>query len=296
MTETCLSFRAKQHNLMGIIHKPNAAFSNDVGVLIIVGGPQTRVGSHRQFVLLSRFLMRNGIASMRFDYNGMGDSDGEHANFLNVSADIDSAINAFKTQASIKKVVLWGLCDAASSSLMYQYHYPDNDVVGMILLNPWVRSEQGEAKTIMKHYYLNRFKDPALWRKIFSLQFDFKDSISSFADNVKKTLGKNQATESAVIKKQASTEDNYIQHMLAGLQSFQHRILLVISGDDLTASEFLELVKSSRDWQDSLDQTVERTHTLPEANHTFSSERWRNEVEQASVEWVKSLITNLNSG
>lgn len=296
MTESCISFRTTEHNLIGIVHKPNAELSNDVGVLVIVGGPQTRVGSHRQFVLLSRFLMRNGVASMRFDYNGMGDSDGEQASFLNVSADIHSAINAFKTEANIKKVVLWGLCDAASSSLIYQYHYPDNDVVGMILLNPWVRSEQGEAKTIMKHYYLNRFKDPALWRKIFSLQFDFKDSLSSFADNAKKTLGKNQAAQNAVVEKQVSTEDNYIQHMLAGLQSFQHRILLVISGDDLTASEFLELVKSSRDWQNSIEKKVERTHTLPEANHTFSSEKWRSEVEQTSFEWVKSLIPNLKSG
>jgi exosortase A-associated hydrolase 1 len=292
MTESCLTFAAQQKTLLGILHSPENVKSKDVGVLIIVGGPQTRVGSHRQFVLLSRFLMENGIASMRFDYSGMGDSEGDDANYLDVSDDIHSAINAFKTEAKVKQVVLWGLCDAASSALIYQYHYPLNDVIGMILLNPWVRSEQGEAKTIMKHYYLNRLKDPALWRKVFSLKFDFRGSISSFSDNLKKMFVSDSPAQVVTQEKQTTDQDNYIQHMLNGLTNFQQQVLLVISGDDLTASEFLELLKSSKPWQQQIDAKVDKTHTIEQANHTFSTQQWRQEVEQVCLDWVNSLLTH----
>lgn len=291
MTESCVTFDVQQKNLFGILHLPETTKSNDIGVLIIVGGPQTRVGSHRQFVLLSRFLMENGIASMRFDYRGMGDSEGEEANFLDVSDDIHGAINAFKAETNLKHVVLWGLCDAASSALIYQYHYPVNDVIGMVLLNPWVRSEQGEAKTIMKHYYLNRLKDPDLWRKIFSLKFDLKGSLSSFSDNLKKMLVSDSPAQAESEEKQSTNHDNYIQHMLKGLTRFQQQVLLVISGDDLTASEFLELLKSSKPWQQEIEAKVDKTHTIEQANHTFSTQQWRQEVEQVSLKWVNALPT-----
>jgi len=45
-----------------------------IGMVIIVGGPQYRVGNHRKFIELARFLSNNGVSSLRFDYRGMGDS------------------------------------------------------------------------------------------------------------------------------------------------------------------------------------------------------------------------------
>ena len=42
-------------------------------VLVVVGGPQVRAGSHRHFVQLARHLATHGHAVMRFDVRGMGD-------------------------------------------------------------------------------------------------------------------------------------------------------------------------------------------------------------------------------
>ena len=58
------------------------------GVLLIVGGPQYRVGSHRQFVHLSRKLAQRGIPSMRFDCRGMGDATGAMRDFDEFDDDI----------------------------------------------------------------------------------------------------------------------------------------------------------------------------------------------------------------
>ena len=70
--EQALVFDCAGERMLGIVAIPEAAQAT--GVLILVGGPQYRVGSHRQFLLLARRLATDGIAAMRFDFRGMGDS------------------------------------------------------------------------------------------------------------------------------------------------------------------------------------------------------------------------------
>ena len=67
-------FDCQGESLIGILHQPVNAAS--IGILIVVGGPQYRVGSHRQFLLLARSLSANDIPVLRFDYRAMGDSGG----------------------------------------------------------------------------------------------------------------------------------------------------------------------------------------------------------------------------
>ncbi|MEO6566032.1 MAG: alpha/beta fold hydrolase, partial [Casimicrobiaceae bacterium] len=81
--------------------------------MIVVGGPQYRVGSHRQFALLARALARVGIPALRFDYRGMGDSEGDRRSFDEIDADIAAAIDTLCREAHLARVVLWGLCDGA---------------------------------------------------------------------------------------------------------------------------------------------------------------------------------------
>jgi hypothetical protein len=44
-------------HMLAIISQPIAPPAADVGVVIVVGGPQYRVGSHRQFKLLANSLV-----------------------------------------------------------------------------------------------------------------------------------------------------------------------------------------------------------------------------------------------
>jgi hypothetical protein len=44
--ETAVTFRAGRNELFGIVHVPPAAA--DLGIVMLVGGPQYRVGSHRE--------------------------------------------------------------------------------------------------------------------------------------------------------------------------------------------------------------------------------------------------------
>ena len=185
LNESPVVFECKGETLVGVIHA--SASKNNFGVLIVVGGPQYRVGSHRQFVLLSRFLAEHGFPSMRFDVRGMGDASGEQRRFDVLDDDIKAAIDCFMVSCpGLEKVIVWGLCDAASAALFYAYQ--DERVAGLVLLNPWVFTEQGAAKTYIKHYYLQRIVSRDFWKKVFTFNFDILSSLLSLVVIFKKAI------------------------------------------------------------------------------------------------------------
>lgn len=252
-----------------------------IGVLIAVGGPQYRVGSHRQFLLLSRALAEAGYPTLRFDYRGMGDSTGGQRSFEAVNEDVAAAIDAFITKCpSVEQVVLWGLCDAASASLLYWDATHDARVRGMVLLNPWVRSEAGLAKTHIKHYYGQRLLQADFWRKLMSGKLDVFTSIYGLVANLLKAKTGNSHP--------GQSGDLPFQHkMLRAIQSFSGSVLLILSGNDYTAKEFLEVVNSEQGWQRALSMDTVTMIELPSADHTFSSVRWREEVGCSTKNWLK---------
>jgi hypothetical protein len=76
--------------------------------------------------------------------------------------------------------------------------------------------------------------------------------------------------------------------MLAGLSAFKGKVLLIISPIDLTAQEFLEIVKGSAQWQRLLADTRVTRESLADADHTFSRRVWRDQVSSWTGNWVKS--------
>jgi len=284
--ERTLSFFCDDEQLIGILHQPEQVCG--AGVLIVVGGPQYRVGSHRQFVLLARFLAQQGIPVFRFDYRAMGDSDGEHVDFENVDQDIGAAIDCFlKEMPGLEKLVIWGLCDAASAALFYGYQ--DTRVSGLILLNPWVRTDVSIAKTYLKSYYRQRLFSAEPWEKFFSGKLNVRQSIDSFVQLIKKS----RTTEKSTTKKTTVGIDENMplpDKMAYGLRLFHKPVFIILSGNnDYVADEFRHLVRGSEEWQRLMSRYDIEKKEFPEANHTFSKREWRNQVEQWTLQWVKSL-------
>ncbi|HET6756664.1 MAG TPA: hydrolase 1, exosortase A system-associated [Burkholderiales bacterium] len=261
---------------MGIAHLPDAP--SERAMVIITGGPQYRVGSHRQFTLLARKLAAENYAVLRFDYRGMGDSEGEPRSFERVDSDIRAAIDALIAQApALKEVVLWGLCDAASAALFYAHQ--DSRVAGVVLLNPWVRSESGLAGAYLKHYYGRRLFEREFWRKISGGEFKAGAAAASFLGLLRAQFRGGESS---------GADQPFPQRMLEGLRRFRGRVLLILSGNDLTAAEFCDLVEQSRDWRELLRSSRVTRHELAEANHTFAQARWRAQVEDWTLEWMRS--------
>ena len=282
--ERALAFPCRGAWLYGILSLPQAAITPPArGVLIVVGGPQYRAGSHRQFTLLARDLANAGIPAMRFDYRGMGDSEGELQNFENVDDDLRAAIDRFAAEVpGLSEVVLWGLCDGASAAAMYAPQDPR--VTGLVLLNPWVRTEEGAARATIKHYYKDRLFDARLWKKIGSGQFDVKDSVRSLWDNVGKAFGPKPDTGTPA----AADDAPLPERMQGALTRFKGRVLVVLSGADLTAQEFAALAHRSAPWQRLLGTPRFTRQQIDKADHTFSRRPWQDQVSNWTRDWLRS--------
>lgn len=283
MTERYISIANGDATLSAILHTPDEAApagKADTGMLIIVGGPQYRIGSHRQFVKLSRSLAAQGIDSMRLDTAGMGDSSGIKTAFYQQDNDINQAIAAFFQHCpQLKKVVLWGLCDAASAILI-KLNQPDPRISGIILLNPWVRQQHSHATVMLKHYYLKRLLSRQFWHKALGGGLALRRSITELLQTVRQRKPKHSTTSATVVV----NEHNYVQLMLSGWQHFNGKVLLISSGNDLTAQEFLQLCANDKAWATCLTN-AQHQHIAP-ANHTFASTEWRELVQQYSADFV----------
>lgn len=255
------------------------------GVLIVVGGPQYRVGSHRQFLLLSRRLASAGYPSMRFDYRGMGDASGAMRSFEDVSADIAAAIDAFqRTCPTVQRIVLWGLCDAASAALLYVQANADSRIVGLALLNPWVRSDSSLAQTHIKHYYRQRLLQAEFWRKLLRGKLAVLQSLRGLLSDAWRARTPMQTGKAQEVRA-------YQELMADGWRRFPGKLLLILSGQDYTAKEFLEFTASNAAWAGLTEAAGVNRIDLADADHTFSSKASRAQVEDATLGWLDTLPT-----
>ena len=277
LDERALTFACGEDCLYGILSPVAGPCAR--GVLIVVGGPQYRVGSNRQFTLLARSLASEGLAAMRFDYRGMGDSEGDTRDFNDVEDDLRAAIDAFMTAVpGMREVVLWGLCDAASAATMYAA--ADERVSGLVLLNPWVRTADSLARTTLKHYYRDRLLDRSFWRQIISGRLNFVRSLKSML----KLAGDAFAAPASTPATGGSLPDR----MHTGMRDFRGKVMIIISGADLTGREFCDLTAATTKWKRLLDSPQVTQRRIDKADHTFSRRAWRDQVSEWTSHWIRS--------
>ncbi len=103
-----VSFQNVEANitLAGTLTLPKKEGKYPAVVLITGSGPQDRneeIVGHRPFLIISDYLTRNGIAVLRFDDRGVGQSTGDFARATSVdfASDVKSAVAFLKTRKEI---------------------------------------------------------------------------------------------------------------------------------------------------------------------------------------------------
>jgi exosortase A-associated hydrolase 1 len=260
MQERAIVFDCRGDRLLGILHEAVAA-PRDVGVLIVVGGPQYRAGSHRQFVIMARAIAAAGYPVLRFDHRGIGDSDGASRRFEDLDDDVRAALDALHSEIpSLRQTVIFGLCDAASAALLYCKGDPR--LAGLMLANPWVHSESGAAKAYVKHYYGRRLLQASFWRKVGAGEFDVAGSLRDMLHKMRAAMRGSTASPA---------RQSFRERMLDGLSGFGGPVLVQISGRDLTAAEFMDLCQSDARWGRALGRGNVELRRYERADHTFAA-------------------------
>ena len=279
--EEAITFDCAGEALVGVLHRP--AQPSRTGVVIVVGGPQYRAGSHRQFVVLARALALSGTAVLRFDCRGMGDSSGAQRNFEHTGDEIATAIDALLAAVpALHRVALWGLCDAASAALLYLHDRSDPRVAGLALLNPWVRSPATLARTHVKHYYLQRLRERDFWAKLMRGGVALQ-AARGLLGNVRLAFGGGSQAARA-------SQQPFQQRMAAAWAAFDGPLLLMLSADDLTAREYADHAAADPAWQRALQRRPPTRVDIAGADHTCSLPGAQRAVEAATVGWLASAV------
>lgn len=188
--------------LRGILHHPAVMAQGAPAVLWLSAGQKVRQGAWRMNVVIARRLAAAGVPVLRFDYQGIGDSEGDdrHGQFVmdfygfiqtgGFKGDVAAAASYLRSRVGPQRLIVGGLCGGAISAL---FASPMLDEVASLLLvdlpvtissaarqryledhpEELVRARPGEAETVMA-LYLRRLTDPEAWRRLLSGETNYQ--------------------------------------------------------------------------------------------------------------------------
>lgn len=202
--EHAVSFKnAKGHTLHGILHRPEGALHPEApGVVWLSAGQKDRLGAWRMNLVIARRLARRGVPVLRFDFHGIGDSEGEQPHgqfvmdlygFIQTGGFKDDAVAGARfllRETGVKKLVFGGLCGGSISGLFAGPEVPE--VFGHVMVdlpvtissaarqkfleeNPveMLRTNPVEAETVYL-LYLKKLANPEAWKRLLSGESDYK--------------------------------------------------------------------------------------------------------------------------
>jgi len=248
-----IAFECAGARLYGALDLPAGA-PGATGLLIVSGGNEIRSGAWNGQALLAARLAGEGVAVLRFDRRGVGESDGENRGFRESGPDIAAAVSTFRREVpELRRVIGFGNCDAASALMLGQGCGLD----GLILSNPWtIESEDAPPPpAALRAHYARRLTDPAaLWRLLRG-----KVSLGGLARSLR-DLGRTARPTSLA------------GDMARGLAGFPGRADILLAGRDRTAQAF-------RSHWPAADP---RVSTFADASHSY--------VEPDAQEWLAGRI------
>lgn len=192
------------------------------GIVMVIGGGQTRIGAHRGFAQLSQALAEHGYPCLRYDRRGVGDSSGEDPGFEASAADLAAAVQALRQKSpQIDRVIGYGLCDGATALGLYG---GAAGLDGMILANPWVVEAQANEPppAAIGRHYREQLTSLDGWKRLLSGGIDYRKAVRGVMKLVHRPKAEGSLAE--------RTADAMAAHGLPG-----H---IVLADDDATAIAF----------------------------------------------------------
>ena len=125
--------------LLGIVTVPELARANAPACLLMNAGVVHRIGPHRINVKIAQSLAESGIASVRIDLSGLGDSKAAlgavHSGEQTVR-DLQDAMAYLDETLGIRRFVVFGLCSGSVHG--YRLALVDDRVVGLMMFDGYL--------------------------------------------------------------------------------------------------------------------------------------------------------------
>lgn len=272
-TERQVTFTCRGSRLYGILSSPPSDTGR--GVVFLHGWAGQRTGPHRIFVQMARRLAEEGVSSLRFDFRGRGDSEGD-ADEASLTTMIEDAAEAVKclleNDPRVRTITLLGLCSGGEAA------------IGASSLNPAVKSlalwsvplvggntertEIAKTGSALRSYFA-KLGNAGTWRRLLSGRIHGRLVMRAlFGHWRRQTAGASRAQEQKTL--------------LESFLAFRSRVLFVHGSLDPGAAAVQEEYRLL--CQDGKREAA--FHLVEGANHNFYSMAWKRELFELTARWM----------
>ncbi len=292
--------------LFGILHTPPAKAPGRLVALLLSPGVKMRVGPGRLYLELTRLLLQEGISVLRFDFHGLGDSEGtlpeeqlrDVYNHIEVGRYVDDTIDAMnwmqETYGS-QRFLLSGLCGGAITGLLAGERDPRVEGLLGLGITPVLAARSAEASRYMtvgqleasQRMYLKRLWNPGAWFRLLTFQTDNRLIRKMLAHWMHQLLGRKPEPAAAT----PPGDDNanpLFPPALFKMLATRRPMLLVFGGADRLHYEYEEkFLARHRERLAKLPPLVD-VHVIDSANHVLSLRDWQREMIDRAQGWLRT--------
>ncbi|PID38972.1 MAG: hypothetical protein CSB49_02790 [Proteobacteria bacterium] len=331
--EEVIAFSSGEHQLTGILNPGDGSGGKNprVGIVFANAGARGRLGSTFQYPYYARELAKAGYPSLRFDPHGIGDSEGliearEMQGFYGMLQsglfvdDLLVAIEAFRRRVKPRRIVLWGVCGGAITSLIAAAK--TNLVDGVVLLSvPVLLDSAEEEGEVIPAGYAREYLIAAYGKKLFSLEAWMRlfrgqselDTIWSYSvaiakgsidrvrsgldpralvEQLKRRLRRMRAGRRRKVTHDADRHPMFNERFLTSLDRMiacHHPALFVFGEGDAIRWHFEEHFQQPF-WQDDPAYAeLCDVHYLAGCNHLFTLREWQDQALDIARPWLEKL-------
>jgi pimeloyl-ACP methyl ester carboxylesterase len=293
--------------LYGTLHLPERPDPALPTVVLLSPGVKMRVGPGRLYVPLTQMLVAQGCTVLRFDFHGLGDSEGELAepmladvyNHIEVGryvGDTLSAIGWLRHSRGCDKFILGGLCGGAITALLAARREPA--IVGLLSLGMTVTLASNAAMPgkymtssgldRRRRQYFAKLLSPTAWVRLLTFRSDY----SVIWHSMKRMFvrGKPAAAAAAPsVKVDVEQRGNANPLFPPAFFDFLGRggsALMIFSEKDRLHNEYKE--KFELPFEERLAPVASKIekHVIADANHVMSLGEWQREMVEKSRAWL----------
>jgi alpha-beta hydrolase superfamily lysophospholipase len=297
------------HRLFGILHVPERP--RPTAILLLSPGVKMRVAPHRLYTRMAEEFAELGYLVLRFDFEGLGDSEGEIAESLLTDlygtiqvgryiGDTVAAMDWLQAEHGITTFVAAGLCGGAITGLLTAER--DSRIVGLLGLaipavldgarrDPMRYMTTGELGDI-RQGYLDKLTLAgsggwqALWRFV-TFQSHYRLMWRSLTAPLLRRLRPPVPAGAG-----AADDDNANPHFAPALfrmLATSRPVLLIFAGSDRLHWEFEEKF-ASRHRKELAAHHGCTVHVTPLANHIFSLPEWQDDMMAQCRRWLSEQV------
>ena len=239
------------------------------GILMVTGGTQTRIGSHRMFEQLAAALASSGYPCLRFDRRGVGDSEGKDPGWRGSGPDIEAAVADFRRGTrALERVIGLGLCDGASAIAL---HGAKAGLQGAILINPWLVESEADSPppAAIRHHYRQRLTSLEGWKKLLGGSVSYRKLLKG----VSKTL--------------SASPTDLANEVASSLERSAMPTALILCAGDATAIAASDIWSSKR--FEKIRKASAALYRVESDSHTFARPGDAEALQQACLTAIAGL-------